>query len=491
VRLSAATADSLPDWVEKPTFTRTPAHRRIVHLGIGAFHRAHQAVYTDDAQPGADRDWGITGVSLRSPAVHDSLESQDQLYTVLTKGGAGGLRLIGSLERVLVAPRDPAAVISAIADPATEIVTLTVTEKGYFRAPGTGGLDLAAGPVAADLRGEPPQTIYGYIAAALERRRAVGGGGLSLVSCDNLPSNGTVLHGLLNAFLELRDPSLRDWAEANIACPETMVDRIVPATTAQDIDRVEALTGFRDEALVVAEPFRQWVIQDRFAGPRPAWEAGGAQLVSNVAPFELAKLRLLNGSHSTLAYVGLALGHQHVHEAIADEDLKALVRTQMNDEAAPSMPQNTGLDVDSYSAAILERFANPDLPHRLAQIAMDGSQKIPQRWLATIAERAGRDSECRHHLLSLAAWIAYTRGRTADGAAYIVDDPLSDRFAEAWSGSSDIEQIVAAMIGAGGIVPVTAPADVVPLVADVLRAWLNEGARSTLRRHLSGSRADA
>jgi fructuronate reductase len=298
-----------------------------------------------------------------------------------------------------------------------------------------------------------------------------------------------LLQSLLAEFLDLRDPALRAWADANVACPDTMVDRIVPATTEEEIVRAQGLSGLRDEALVVTEPFRQWVIEDRFAGPRPRWEAGGAQLVEDVAPFELAKLRLLNGSHSALAYIGLALGHAHVHEAVSDSDLNRFVRAQATDEAAPSLPAAAGLDPAGYVEAIFARFDNADLPHKLAQIAMDGSQKIPQRWLATLTERSARGEACGHHLLSLAAWIAYTRGRDAEGNSYVVDDPLWQRFAAIWSdGGEDVGRVVDRFVRESGVFPegfADRPGLIEPLKA-LLNEWLGQGPRATLRRFLSG-----
>jgi fructuronate reductase len=464
----------------------------MVHLGTGAFHRAHQAVYTEDAMEGGDRNWRITGVSLRAPAVRDALQPQDCLYTVLEKGGGEQLRLIGAIGSMLVAPEDPGAVVAAIADSHTSVVTISVTEKGYYRQPGSGGLMEDAPEVASDLRGEAPRTIYGCIADALALRRANGAEGPTLVSCDNLPANGRLLRKLLLEFLERRDPSLCAWTEAQVGCPNTMVDRIVPATSVEDMDWIESLTGLRDEALVVTEPFRQWVIEDRFTGPRPRWEAGGAQLVEDVAPFELAKLRLLNGSHSTLAYIGCALGYDFVHEAIADPDLGRFVRLQMEEEAAPTLQPARGLDAVSYSAAILKRFENSDLPHRLSQIAMDGSQKIPQRWLATIVERAARGKHSPCHLLSLSAWIAYSLGRTASGEQYIVNDPLRDRFAEIWNATGhDARRIVDGFVRSTGIFSQAFidRRELSKTLAWILRDWMEQGARKMLQRHLAERRA--
>jgi fructuronate reductase len=439
-----------------------------------------------------DRNWRITGVSLRSPTARDALRPQDCLYTVLEKGGGEQLRLIGAISSVLVAPEDPAAVVAAIADPMTSIVTLTVTEKGYHRRTDSGGLMINAPEVARELGGEAPRTIYGYIAGGLMRRRANGADGLTLLSCDNLPANGALLRALLGEFLDRMEPDLRAWAEANVACPNTMVDRIVPATTKQEIDRIEERTGLRDEALVVTEPFSQWVIENRFAGPRPHWEAGGAQLVEDVAPFELAKLRLLNGSHSTLAYAGCALGLEFVHQAIADPQLGRLVRLQMEEEAEPSLSQARGLDTAQYCETIFKRFENSELPHRLVQIAMDGSQKIPQRWLATIIERTERGEDSPHHMLSLVAWIAYTRGRTAAGESYLVDDPLRERFAAIWrEAGTDVRRVVDGYIDSLGIFPTAFRNQpmMAPHLSANLREWMERGPQAMLQRHLAEGKA--
>jgi fructuronate reductase len=484
--------DSLPDWVCKPQYRRDVQRRRIVHLGIGAFHRAHQAFYTDDAMNAGDRDWSITGVSLRSPGVRDSLAPQDCLYSVVEKGsGREAIRIVGSVDQVLVGPEDPPAVIARIADPATAVVTLTVTEKGYYSRSDTGGLLLDSPEISKDLKGHVPKTIYGYITRGLILRRLHGGAGLTLVSCDNLAGNGQLLERGLADFIDRRDPTLTSWVSDNVRCPNTMVDRIVPVPTAADRDEAEASMGIRDEALVVTEPFRQWVIEDRFAGPRPKWEAGGAQLVEDVAPFELAKLRLLNGSHSTLAYIGRALGLDYVHQAVADAQLGRFVREQMLKEAAPNLRPARGLDPEAYGDTILKRFGNAALPYSLAQIAMDGSQKVPQRWLATIIERAttGRDSP--HHMLSLAAWIAYTRGRSAAAPAYVVDDPLRHDFAALWNNASgDLRALVERFVRTTGIFPraFCERDDLIDQLAALLNDWMEQGPRATLQRHLEKRR---
>ena len=434
-RLDAATADRLPASVARPGYDRTAQAIGIVHLGLGAFTRAHQAVYTEAALAGGDRDWAIAGVSLRSAGVRDALAPQDGLYTVTERGGEGErAQLIGAIRRLVVAPEAPAALL---AWPSVNVVTLTVTEKAYHRN-ADGALDDAAAGAAGG-------TLYHHLAEGLARRRAAGLPGLTLVSCDNLADNGGVLARGLAAWLDRRDPSLRRWFEAACACPATMVDRIVPAVGPDDLDRVEAMIGLRDEGAVVTEPFRQWVIEDRFAGPRPRWEMGGAWLVADVAPFEAAKLRMLNGAHSTLAYLGLLAGHQHVHEAIGDPAIAATVEQVMRVEAPASLDPEPEQDLPRYAEALLARFRNAALPHRLAQIATDGSQKIPPRWLEPLAINAERGRSCPATLRALAAWLVHVRG---DGAAVV--DPMAPQLAQAWA-TAGRAGIVETVLGPAGL----------------------------------------
>ncbi|WP_256837432.1 mannitol dehydrogenase family protein [Sphingopyxis sp. KK2] len=393
----------------------------IVHIGIGAFHRAHQAAYTDDAMGAGDRDWGIVGVSLRSGDVAAQLNPQGGLYTVATRSVAGSSsRVIGAVQQVLVASEDPQAVVDAIAAPATHIVSFTVTEKGYLRA-ADGSLDLDAA--------KGPSSLYRFVGAALATRYTAGLSGLTLLSCDNLANNGAVLRRLMREYLASEHPDLTRWFDAACRCPATMIDRIVPATTETDRAAIEAELGVRDEGAVVTEGFSQWVIEDDFAGPRPRWEAVGAELVADVAPYETAKLRMLNGAHSALAYIGLGAGHEFVHQAIADPAIRPVIETLMRCEAAPTIDAAPGQDLTAYADALLERFANPALHHRLIQIAMDGSQKIPQRWLETLAWHQRRGRRCPSLEAAIDAWIAFLQ----DGR-HPIDDPLADRLRTAAAG---------------------------------------------------------
>ncbi len=431
MRLSAETLSHLAG-VELPGYDRAAQAVGIVHFGIGAFHRAHQAWYTDRAMAMGDRDWAVLGVSLRSDAVAQQLNPQHGLYTVTERSAAGAAtRLVGSVQAVLVAAHQTAELVTALAAPATRIVSFTVTEKGYCRS-ADGSLDRA-------LAGEG--SFYPLLARALRLRSDAGLPGLTLLSCDNLADNGRQLERLLGEYLDAHDPALRPWFDAHCACPSTMVDRIVPATTAADCTELAARTGLDDSGAVMTEPFSQWVIEDRFAGPRPRWEAVGAQLVADVRPYETAKLRMLNGAHSLLAYCGLARGHSFVHEAIADPQLRELTQQLMLNEAAPTIAAAPGQDLPSYAADLIARFANPALNHRLLQIAMDGSQKLPQRWLETLAEGQQQSRDCPAIRAGIEAWISHLRG--ANGP---VDDPRAAELAQA-AGQDDP---LAALFGPGG-----------------------------------------
>ena len=432
MRLTSQTP--IPASVQAPGYDRERQVAGIVHIGIGAFQRAHQAVYTDDAMRSGDRDWGIIGVSLRSGDVAAQLNPQDGLYTVSTRSAAGSeLRLIGAVQHVLVASDNPQAVVDAIAAPTTHIVSFTVTEKGYLRR-ADGSLDLAAAVGASSL--------YRFLAAGLAARKVAGLPGLTLLSCDNLAGNGAVLRGLMRAYLAAYHPDLSAWFDGECRCPATMIDRIVPATTEADRAEVEAVLGVRDEGAVATEAFSQWVIEDDFAGPRPRWEKVDAELVADVAPYETAKLRMLNGAHSALAYIGLGAGHAFVHQAIADPAIRPLIDRLMREEAAPTIDAAPGQDLAAYADALLDRFANPALNHRLIQIAMDGSQKIPQRWLETLAWHQARGAGYPSLEAAIAAWIAFLR------SDHPIDDPLADKLREAAAGPDAMERL----FGDGGLI---------------------------------------
>jgi fructuronate reductase len=434
-RLSRAALANLAPSITLPAYDRESCASGIVHFGIGAFHRAHMAVYTEDAMNAGEGDWGITGVSLRSALVAEQMNPQDGLYTVTQRSaGASKVRLIGAVQRVIVAQQDPEAVVVAIASPDTHIISFTITEKGYCRA-ADGSLDL-------NLNDEV--SIYTYLTAGFRRRMEAGRPGLTLLSCDNLASNGAQLERLMTQYLEHNAPDLTGWFAANCTCPSTMVDRIVPATTDADRAEIEALLGMRDEAAVVTEPFSQWVIEDKFAGPRPAWEKHGAQITNDVHAYENAKLRMLNSAHSALAYLGLQRRHEFVHQAIGDAALAPQIDRLMRHEAATSLTPAPGQDLAAYADALIERFKNPALNHRLAQIAMDGSQKIPQRWLETLAFHQKQGQQCPAILAGIAAWLCHVRGDNG-----VVDDPMAQALKATWDAKGK-NGIVDALFGPGG-----------------------------------------
>ncbi len=429
-RLSPETLAHLPADVARPRYDRRRVAAGILHLGLGAFHRAHQAVYTDAALADDPR-WGIVGVSLQSPGARDRLQPQGGLYSVLERGAAGTrVGVIGALSRALFLGEDRDEVLRVFAAPATQVVTLTVTEKGYCHDPATRRL-LAVHPgLARDLANPArPETTIGLVAAGLAARARAGAGPVTIVCCDNLPANGRTLEGLVREYVERVDPARLGWIETHAAFPCTMVDRIVPATTAADLAEAAARLGAHDAAAVVAEPFTQWVIEDRFAAARPAWERAGATLARDVAPFEEMKLRLLNGTHSALAYLGYLAGFEHVAEVVQAPAFARFAARLMREDSAPTLALPAGVDSADYQARLLGRFANPALKHRCWQIAMDGSQKLPQRLLGTARARLAAGQPCDHVALAVAGWMRYVTGRDERGAAIDVRDPLAARLA--------------------------------------------------------------
>ena len=424
-RLCNATLARLPGSVARPSYDRGAVQPGIVHLGIGAFHRAHQAAYTDAVLAAGDGRWGITAASLRSPDTWNALAPQDGLYALNIRGETDRLAVIGSIGRVLAAPEDPAALLDALCAPTVAIVSLTVTEKAYCRDPASGALDEAHPDILHDLaHSHAPRSALGWLAAAIARRRAEGLPPFTVLCCDNLPANGRTLHRLLARFAQLRSPGLGAFVEDEIACPDTMVDRIVPATTAEDRSRIAAALGLQDAWPVIAEPFTQWVVADRFPTGRPAWEDAGAMLVADVAPFEAMKLRLLNASHSALAYLGLSAGVETVADAMRDPDLAGFAARVMED-ATPTLAVPPGTDVTGYKRALLERFRNPALRHRLRQIAADGSQKLPQRVLDTMRDRLALGLPVDAHALVVAGWMRYVTGVDEHGQRREVQDPAA------------------------------------------------------------------
>ncbi|TWI29644.1 mannitol dehydrogenase family protein [Paracoccus sulfuroxidans] len=414
----------------KPAYDPAAHGRGIVHLGIGAFHRAHQAAMTDDALAASGGDWRITGVSLRSTGAAEAMTPQNGLYTLIERGARGtSARVIAAIRDVIAA--DPAATLAALCDPLVRIVTLTVTEKGYGFDRINGGFDATHPAVRADLANPAaPSGVLGLLVAALKQRRAARQAPFTVLCCDNLPENGHLLRNGVISFAAAQDRELADWIAAEVAFPSSMVDRITPAPTAETFAEAARQTGCEDLAAIETEPFLQWVIEDHFPQGRPNWEAGGAIFVADVAPYERMKLTMLNGSHSMLAYAGFLSGHRYVRDVMGDPELAALIARHLQ-AAAAELPALPGIDLADYAQALEQRFRNPAIAHETYQIAMDGTQKLPQRIFqpALTALHAGRS--LAPFAFATAAWMRYALGQDEAGTAYALRDPREDEITAA------------------------------------------------------------
>ncbi|MDM9626862.1 mannitol dehydrogenase family protein [Rhizobium sp. S152] len=414
-----------------PAFDRTALNPGILHLGPGAFFRAHVAPYTDAALALAGGDWGIEVASLRTADVADHLNEQNGLYTMLVRDTEGTVaHVMGPILKAHVATRNPSELLARLEDPAIRIVSLTVTEKAYGFDAATGGLDLQHADIAADLANRhAPRGVIGYLIEGLARRRAKGIAPFTPLSCDNLPSNGAVLKRLVLDFSGRVDPELRAWIEENVPFPSTMVDRITPASTDATYRDAEVLTGRVDLAAIETEPFTQWVIEDRFANGRPAWEKAGALMVEDVSAYEKMKLRMLNGAHSLLAYLGYIGGYEFIRDVMDDAGLAALARRHMNAAAATLGPV-PGIDLEVYADELIARFANKAIAHRTYQIAMDGTQKLPQRLLEPATEALADGSKAETYAIAVAAWMRYALGIDRNGKSYELRDPRAAEIVE-------------------------------------------------------------
>lgn len=482
--LSLATLPAIPGEVRRPKFVPSAAAPGIVHLGVGAFHRAHQAVYTDDVIQAGDHRWSTIGASLRAADTRDALKPQDWLYTVAAADQSGEcMRVVSSLRQVLVAPEDPGALIEAMCRPSVKVISLTVTEKGYCHDPATGDLDESHPDVLHDIsHPASPRTAAGYITRAIQQRRSQDLPAFSVLCCDNLPANGRTLLKVVAQLGTLQDKNLGSFIADHVAFPSTMVDRIVPATTDPDRARVLAALGLHDNWPVITEAFTQWVVEDYFPAGRPDW---AATFVSDVGPFETLKLRLLNGAHSAIAYLGYLSGHETVADAMKDDDLAGFVARLMNDEVTPTLAVPAGAGIEDYKAALVRRFRNPSLHHRTWQIAMDGSQKLPQRLLGTARDRLKDDAPLDCLALGVAAWMRYVTGVDERGGRIDVRDPLRDELRR----RSDAAGLVAsrlapALLGLEQIFGRDLPSNrkFASAVTSALDSLIMIGARETLAR---------
>ena len=483
MRLSRDTLSDLPAAVGRPGFDPRALKTGIVHIGVGAFHRAHQAFYTEPLLA-RDPSWGTLGMSISHPDTRDALKPQDWLYTFAERDAEGErLSVMATLTGVLVAPEDPRGVVARLADPAVRIVSITVTEKGYYRNAATGALAAEDPAVRRDLAApDQPATLPGFIVAALKLRRAACVPPFTLLSCDNLPSNGAATRRVLTEYAATLDTDLARFIEREVACPASVLDRIVPATSDADRVHISERLGLEDAWPVVAERFSQWVIEDHFPSGRPAWEQTGATLVADVAPYAAMKLRLLNGSHSTIAYLGQLAGWRTVADAMRDPALVAHIEALLC-EMATTLPLAPAMDVPGYRRALIARFSNSALRHLTAQIAMDGSQKLPQRLFAPALDRLAAGRGARRIALGVAAWLRYLQGRAENGETLHVSDPLIERLMSAAHTAQDLASLVDAIFGKKDIVPpeLAAAENFRTDVLTALDGLASRGVKATLR----------
>ena len=417
----------LPRHVVRPAYDRNTTDIGVVHFGPGAFHRAHQAWFFESLLS-HDPRWGISAVSLRSTDVRNALAPQDGLYTIAIRDEAISYQVIGALREICVAPENPGAVLARLCAPTTHLVTITVTEKGYCLA-ADGSLDLKHPDVQRDLKNpRAPSSLVAFLAEGLRRRRESGLPPFTVISCDNLVDNGARLARATAQFASTSDRELARWIDGEVRFPRTMVDSITPATTDVLKDSVATAIGVRDRWPVQREAFVQWVIEDVFRHESPEWERAGVTLTNDVAGYDRAKLRLLNGAHSTLAYAGLLAGYVTVADAMKDDELRAFVQTLMIEDILPSLTAPRGLDLRTYVDAILKRFRNPNMHHELAQIAWDGSQKLPFRILGTVRDALAAGRTVERLCLPLAAWMHFVRRAALRGER--VKDPLAAQLFE-------------------------------------------------------------
>lgn len=408
-RLNQSVLDKLPVLVVKPTYNRESLLPGIVHLGVGAFHRAHQAFFTEAVLNKCGGDWGIVGCSLRSGDVRDQMKLQDCFYTLVEKvDEKESFQLVGAISDILVGPEEHQRVIEMMASDNIKIISLTITERGYCHDSQTGSIDFSLDEIAHDLKNlATPVSAIGYLVAALQLRHERGSKGVTLLSCDNLVGNGKVLKQVVLDFSRSLNPDLSDWILEHVTFPCSMVDRIVPATTAEDRNRLENILGVRDEAAVICENYCNWVIEDDFACGRPRWEEVGVHFVQDISPFEAMKLHLLNGAHSIMAYAGILSGFKYTHEVIAHPAFFNLINIYMDAEVSKSLDIPSSFDFHHYKSQLIERFQNTGIEHSLAQIAANGSLKLPQRWFPTLRFLINAESSINVLCFGIAAWILY------------------------------------------------------------------------------------
>ncbi|MGF1758816.1 fructuronate reductase [Photobacterium sagamiensis] len=437
--------------VIRPEFDRTTLKTRIVHLGFGAFHRAHQALFTSEMLEKTDSDWGICEINLfGGEDLITQLREQDHLYTVAEKGAdATTVKMISSVTESLHPAFDgQQAILEKMAQEQVAIVSMTITEKGYCADPSTGRLDKNNSLIKADLANPTaPNSAIGYIVEALRLRRDRGLQPFTVMSCDNVQENGHVARAAVLDFAHIVDTELAGWIEGNVTFPCTMVDRIVPAATPETLAEITTLVGVEDPCGIACEPFRQWVIEDNFVNGRPEWDVAGAEFVADVVPFEEMKLRMLNGSHSFLAYLGYLGGYAHISDTMTNESYRKAAFDMMMKAQAPTLNMPEGTDLEGYAKLLIERFTNPSLKHQTWQIAMDGSQKIPQRMGGSLRFHLENGTDYKWLAMGIAGWMTYISGVDEKAKPIDVRDPMAEQFKTIYQQHGINTSVVKALLG--------------------------------------------
>jgi mannitol 2-dehydrogenase len=487
-QLNAANLNLLDPKIQLPGYDRQKVGQSIMHVGVGGFHRAHQALYTDDLLgQGGDPQWGYCGVGLlkHDARIRDVMHSQNCLYTLVERSLEGDTaRIIGSIVNFLFGPDDAQKVIEQMASPQTRIVSLTITEGGYYIDQSTGNLDEKNPDLQYDLaHPHEPRCSFGYLLEALDRRRLRGLPPFTLMSCDNIQSNGEVAKKMLTAFAELRDPVFRNWLSENCVFPNSMVDRITPATTDEHRTLVKEKFGIDDGWPVMTESFKQWVIEDHFISGRPAWESVGAQMTTDVLPYEKMKLRLLNASHQALCYIGMLLGYQLVHETMEDQDIKKLVEKMMDDEVTPLLSAVPGVDLTEYKKTLIERFRNPAIRDQLSRIGIYGSSGIPKFVLPSVEDQLQRGGPIKQLSFTVASWFRYLNGLDESGKEMPMLDPMAQTLRERAKGAGRNARQLLAMREIFSEALGNSPA-FVKQVTDTLNSFYEVGARATLLKSI-------
>ncbi|CAG23730.1 fructuronate reductase [Photobacterium profundum] len=474
------------DQVIRPNYDRTALKSRIVHLGFGAFHRAHQALFTSEMLDKNGSDWGICEINLfGGEDLIKQLREQDHLYTVAEKGAdATTVKMVGSVTESLHPVLDgQRAVLEKMAEEQVAIVSMTITEKGYCADPATGRLDKNNGLIKADLANpSEPNSAIGYIVEALRIRRELNIKPFTVMSCDNVQENGHVARAAVLDFAMLVDKDLAGWIETNVTFPCTMVDRIVPAATAETLAEITTLVGVEDPCGIACEPFRQWVIEDNFVNGRPEWNIVGAEFVTDVVPFEVMKLRMLNGSHSFLAYLGYLGGYAHISDTMTNESYRKAAFDMMMKAQAPTLNMPEGTDLEGYANLLINRFTNPSLKHQTWQIAMDGSQKIPQRMGGSLRFHLDAGSDYKWLAMGIAGWMTYISGSDEKANPIDVRDPMVDLFKEIYQQHGINTSVVKALLGIEAIfgTDLIKNEELVTAITDAYQLIITDGARAAV-----------